>query len=179
MVNYRHGDRESISRESINSLLQNTTYPYEFILVDNTENNRGLGKARNIGLGLSSGSYVAIVDDDIYFEPYWLEECIKMVNIGDRFLATPVHQHHISKWETGMVKGYRNNYRTGSNCMVMRREVIDEVGLFITLANPKRETAKTGKNFATRLSRAGYSFLITKEPMARDMARGVHSYYAT
>ena len=177
LTNFRHGEREEVSKKSIISLLQNTTYPYEFILVDNTQNNRGLGVARNDGYDMSTGDYICFTDDDIDFKSGWLEECIKMVNLGNRYIATPVHQPRIGKWEAEPVNGYRANYRAGSNCMVMKREAFLDIGRFITnLGNPVRNTWRSGQLFTDAMVRKGYVVLITKEPMAYDMAFGKHSY---
>jgi glycosyltransferase involved in cell wall biosynthesis len=177
ITTYRHGEREEISKKSIISLLQNTTYPYEFILIDNTQNNRGLGLARNAGYDFGTGNYICFTDDDIDFEPGWLEECIKMVNLGDHYMATPVHQPRIGKWELPPVEGYRQNFRAGSNCMVMKTEAFLDIGRFITnLENPVRNTWRSGQLFTDALVRKGYSVLITKEPMAKDMAFRKHSY---
>lgn len=152
-------------------MFENTGGEYELILIDNTQNNRGLGGARNLGATMATGDYIAIVDDDVDFKKGWLEECIKMIELGEHFLATPIHQPRIRKWELPQVEGYRQNYRTGSNCMVMRRSTFDKIGPFVTKSIPT-----DGMNYATRTTRAGFTFLITKEPLAEDMAFNIHSY---
>lgn len=179
VTTYRYGKREEVAKKSIQSLFENTTYPFELILVDNTQNNRGLSVARNVGYSMATGNFLCFTDDDIAFSPGWLTECIKMIHLGDKLLATPIHQPGVKKWELPPVEGYRRNWRCGSNCMVMKREAFEDIGKFVdfTYISPKYDCAKTGKEFATRLSRRGYSFLITKERMAKDMAIGVHSYY--
>jgi len=177
MTIYRQGMREAIAKESIKSLLENTSYPYELVLVDNTQNNRGLGTARNLAFDMSTGGYIAFVDDDIFYKPGWLEECIKMVDLGDKFIATPVHQPRINKWDLPDVQGYRQNRRTGSNCMVMKRGAFEDIGRFLSCPeNPARECWRTGQLFNDSQARKGYTVLVTKEPMAFDMAIGEHSY---
>jgi len=180
MLTYRKGsfNRREIAEKSIRSLLECTTFPYELILVDNTENNRGLSAGRNYGASLATGDYVAIADDDILFFNGWLEECIEMLKQGDTYLATPVWQQNIGKWELPPVNGWRNNYRTGSNCMVMRRSTFNDVGLFPSYAERglKYDSAKTGKAYANMITKKGYTFLITKERRAMDMGLVGHSY---
>jgi len=173
MTCYRKGryGRDEIFKKSIQSLLENTTGEYELILIDNTQQNKGLGAARNLGASMAKGDYLVITDDDIEFKKGWLDECVNMIELGDKFMATPVHQPRIAKWELDPFQGYRQNYRTGSNCMVMRRSAFDEIGLFNNKSVPT-----DGMNYADRISRAGYTFLITKEPLAVDMAFNVHSY---
>jgi len=173
MVSFRKGlgDRNKLFQKSLASLLWYTTYPFELILIDNTENNRGLGMARNEGASRAIGEYVVFTDDDIFFKKGWLEECIKLVNMGTKYMATPVIQHRVGKWELSRVNGYRQNYRTGSNCMVMRRSSYDLVGPFQNKSVPT-----DGMNYADRIARAGYTFLLPNESLAFDMAPKVHSY---
>lgn len=176
MTVYRHGEREGVAKKSITSLLQNTTYPFEFILVDNTQNNRGLGLARNAGYDIATGNFICFTDDDIDFKAGWLEECIKLVQMGTKYIATPVWQPRVNKWELPPVNGYRQNYRTGSNCMVMRPETFEDIGRWIEGFPPAVNVVKIGHKYSDMISRKGYTFLITKEPMAEDIGLGHHSY---
>jgi GT2 family glycosyltransferase len=165
---------------SIKSVVDNTASPYEFILVDNTENNRGMSGGRNFGASIATGDYIAFIDDDIILLPGWLPACIDAIEQGDKFMSTPVHQQAVGRWELEPVNGYRQNYRTGSNCMVMRRSAFEDVGVFDLFSLPGRDiryqTGKAGKHYASRVSRKGYTFLITKEPFAIDMGLDRHSY---
>jgi glycosyltransferase involved in cell wall biosynthesis len=178
-LNYRRGacDRDTISKLSLASLLENTTYPYELIFVDNTQNNRGFSNGRNFGASLATGKYIAFVDDDILFLPLWLETCIGLVEKGDKYMATPVIQRLIARWELPGVDGVRQNYRTGSNCMVMRRSAFDEIGEFWNFRRGIQYTvAKAGKEYANRITRAGYTFLICNPARATDLGVNKHSY---
>lgn len=179
MLTYRRGshDRDEMAKASITSLLENTTYPFELILLDNTQNNRGIAAGRNFGYGMATGKYVAFVDDDILLLPGWLEECVRMVEMGDKFIATPVIQRLIKKWELPNFNGIRNNMRTGSNCMVMRRKDFLDIGYFNTFERGLvYEASKTGREFANRVTNKGYSFLICSPAKAMDMGVGKHSY---
>ncbi len=180
MLTYRKGEHErnEMSRRSINSLLEFTTSPYELILVDNTQNNRGLSRGRNWGVSVAIGDYLCFVDDDILFLPFWLEQCVSLLHLRGKFISTPIHQDRIGKWERPPVHGFRRNDRAGSNCMVMKRQTFEEVGGFLeySLDNVKRDVRRTGCNFANRLVKAGYSTLITKTPRAIDLGFGIHSY---
>lgn len=99
-----NGERSETMRASLNSLIENTKYPYELIVVDNGQsiedsefllklanenkihvyvrngNNMHFGYARNQGLALSQGDYICIADNDIYYKPGWLEKCIEALN---------------------------------------------------------------------------------------------------
>jgi glycosyltransferase involved in cell wall biosynthesis len=172
MVTYRVEDRKDISRKSLNSLLDNTTYPYELILIDQTQNNRTLGKARNIGISMATGKYIVITDDDIEFKPGWLEECIKMIEMNGKLLSTPVIQKHVLRWEMESYMGYRRNYRTGSNCMVMKKSDLDILGNFCE----SDHFSKVGRRYANNIVRKGYSFLVPQKPLANDLSCNKHSY---
>ena len=174
VTSYRHGERDKVARESFASLFQNTTYPFELCLTDNTHQNLGYPKGRNQAATRAGGSYIVIADDDIIYQPGWLEECIAMVNLGDKFMATPVWQPRIGRWELASVNGYRQNYRTGSNCMVMRRSAFDEIGPIDEIS-----MRHAGTIYANKITRAGYTFLITKEPMAYDAGFGKPTYILT
>ena len=162
--------RKEIRRKSVESLFETVDSSNEIIVFNNKEGS--LGWARNTAIKNSIGEYLVICDDDILFKDGWLEECIKMVEMGDKFMATPVPQIRIKKWERDRFMGYRRNDRTGSNCMVMRRKDFEEVGWF----DEKLGFKEVGGKYANRIFKAGFSFLITKEPMAIDMGFKKHSY---
>lgn len=42
------------------------------------ESKQGLSEARNSGIKLSKGDIIAFVDDDVYFDPFWLIEVVRI-----------------------------------------------------------------------------------------------------
>jgi glycosyltransferase involved in cell wall biosynthesis len=175
LVTWRKGlhERAEMAERSITSVLKNTDYPFELILIDNTENNRGLGTARNLGISQATGKWMVIMDDDIEVKEKWLSTCIKMLEeVPGKYMVTPVYQPKIFKWKLDPVAGYQCNYRTGSNCMITKTEnIIRDIGLFQELS-----TAQTGVEFMNRQIRLGYKVLITPQPLATDLGSGLHSY---
>lgn len=181
LLTYRQGERKNISEKCLRALIENTNYPYELILVDNTWNNRGLKEGRNYGISQATGKYLCIIDDDIYVYPGWLEVCMKMLMRTDKkkYLVTPVVQRLIKKWEIPKVNGYRCNRRTGSNCMIGLRAIFNDIGEFPDCKRQgdlKFEAAKLGQLYADMIYRKGYLFLIPKYPMAKDLGMNRHSY---
>lgn len=86
-------NRPDVLRECVESLLKQTYYNFEIIIVDQSDkelcnNNiaamdsrikyihideKGLSHARNIGLNYASGDYICLIDDDALYEPNVLE----------------------------------------------------------------------------------------------------------
>ena len=104
-------NRASFLLETVNSILEQTYENYEIIIVsdgstDNTkekvskiidsrirflELDRNYGypaKARNEGVNISNGEFIAFCDDDDLWERDKLEEQMKMVNLGYDFVFT-------------------------------------------------------------------------------------------
>ncbi len=188
--------RSELLRKSLESLFQNTTFPYELIVVDNGGNekdsqwlleltsqgkintyirntsNMHFGYARNQGLRLCNGDYIAIVDDDIWYYPGWLEACIKVLDAypDRKIYATPVY--NVSHWlprfwlkEVLEVGGeiYRLNARAGSNCFVIRRRDFEEIGEFLC-------HRVAGTKWTEEAIEKGYFAAVTPEVLIDDMA---------
>lgn len=122
--------------------------------------------ARNQGLLLAGGKYISIIDNDIIFDHKWLQLCVGMLEqFPDRkFIASIIYYPYTSavldkRYHAGTIKGkheYKLNQRAGANCMVMRREVFDEVGLF-------QLHRIAGSHFVNSLVRAGYLTILPPE----------------
>jgi len=127
--------------------------------------NMHFGFARNQGLINSTANWVAIVDNDIMYKDKWLEMCLMMLKAhpDKKLIASPINYPHVHsrdpRWKHGTlrVKSRMCNVheRAGSNCMVMRKEVFDEVGFF-------RLHRISGSYFTDDLIRKGY-LVITPE----------------
>lgn len=121
--------------------------------------------ARNQAIMNITANWVAIVDDDIMYKDHWLEWCLTMLRAhpDKKFIASPINYPYVHKrdhrWRHGQIPVKRRQCnlteRAGSNCMVMRRSVLEEVGLF----DLRR---KAGGLYVDRLIRAGY-LVITPE----------------
>jgi GT2 family glycosyltransferase len=110
-----NNERAVFMRESISSLIENTNYPYQLIVVDNggsmresewllskadegeihvyirNGTNMHFGYARNQGLKLAHGGYICIADNDIKYKKGWLTECVAVLegNPNHKIYATP------------------------------------------------------------------------------------------
>lgn len=118
--------RRELLKMSIKSLLKNTKYPYELIVVDNGGNkkisnfllsltekgkihtyirnrdNMGFGYARNQGLRVCNGDYIVNADNDIEYSKGWLTKCVEVLELypEQRIWVTPVLNitHDLPKW---------------------------------------------------------------------------------
>lgn len=86
-----HNHLADLSIPCIESIRENTFYPYELILIDDGSNDRsiqhfqtmtrkaihlskrsGCAKARNLGMAAAAGDPIVIIDNDIIVPPQWL-----------------------------------------------------------------------------------------------------------
>jgi len=148
--------RTQLLRTSVESLLQNTDYPAELIVMDNGGNpddseyllglvregklthvrfpqNMHFAFAWNQGARLATGQYLSFVCNDIEFLPGWLSACVKILeDYNDRdWIACPFITRDKGKYTVGQTaEGYRVNLRSGSNCMVLPRKLFEKIGDF-------------------------------------------------
>lgn len=173
--------RSEFMRMSIESLAQNTDYPAEVIVIDNggkdddscwlvqksregvittyirNSSNMHFGWAREQGIKLATGNFLAICDNDILYKPQWLSKTIEpLLKFPDKkFIASPFLTVDKQKGKNlhPDYEGYRVNSMAGSNCMLMKREVFSEVGGFTT-------NHITGSHWHRRMNKYGYLVII-------------------
>ena len=135
--------------------------------------NMNFAFGRNQALQAASGNWIAIVDNDIIYRNNWLEYCLQMLKVhaDKKLIASPINYPYVHqrdpRWRHGTipVKGRQCNLteRAGSNCMVFRREVLDEVGMF--------ELHRiSGSHFTDNLVRKGYLVITPEVNWAFDAA---------
>lgn len=124
-------ERSNLMRSSISSLLDNTRYPFELIVIDNgpnledtkflsemaaigqittyirNSNNMHFGWARNQGLSVAQGEYLVVADNDIFYKGDWLTQCIRALEAfpNKNIYATPVGYP-----TPGLTKKYHQGY---------------------------------------------------------------------
>lgn len=131
-----------------------------------------LGRARNLGFDVSSGKYVCFMDNDIYTElPFW-DYCIESLEKfpDQKLIASPIYtSHHFnSKYMKGNSEGYMFNKRSGSNCLLMRRETFLDIGRFTETSGGKYN-GKDGVEFCNRQIEKGYLMILPRVGLARDV----------
>ena len=141
--------------------------------------NMSFAFARNQALLHTTANWIAIVDNDIIYKDKWLEMCIQALKVHSdkKLIASPLNYPYVHKrdprWRHGIIKVKGRNYnlteRAGSNCMLMRRKTLEEVGLF-------EIHKKAGSLFTDKLVRAGYLVITPEVNWAYDcgLRRGVN-----
>ena len=143
--------RSELLRVCVESIIANTNYPAELIVMDNGGNPDDsdylLSKARegklthvrfpqnlhfamawNQGAKLATGEYLSFICNDIEVGPEWLTECMRILDSYPRVIATPFITYDKRRMNTVMENGDRFNPRAGSNCLVIPRDFFYEIG---------------------------------------------------
>lgn len=188
--------RAKIFLTSLDSLFETTkNLPVEIIVVDNgrdlaiaadlkdyldegkiqclihNANNMHFGFARSQGIKMAKGEYLCIADNDILFEPGWLEACWKVLEAYPKrkLYATPIEyptgflkeRYDNGKLMVGDIE-YNLNMRAGSNCFVMRRNEFDKVGPFAC-------HRVAGTKWTDKAVKLGYLAAVAPGKLAKDM----------
>src|SRR3990167_7022153 len=180
--------RGDLLRICVESILKNTDYPAELIVMDNGGNPDNseylLEKARegklthvrfpqnmhfafawNQGAKLATGDYLSFICNDIEVKEGWLSTCMKILtDYPDKeWLATPFITYDKNRYTVeNTPEGYRVNLRSGSNCMVIRRELFHKIGDF-----PVHK--KGGTLWYNRIYKMGIRTVAPKEDLAVDL----------
>src|SRR3990167_4226272 len=144
--------RTQLLRTSVESLLQNTDYPAELIVMDNGGNpddseyllglvregklthvrfpqNMHFAFAWNQGAKLATGNYFSFICNDIEVLPNWLPECMRILQENEnRVIACGFITYDKRRYTSVLLNGDRQNPRSGSNCLVISRELFYEIG---------------------------------------------------
>ena len=133
--------------------------------------NMHFGFARNQGILASTANWVCVVDNDIMYKDKWLEMCLSMLKTypDKKLIASPINYPYVHKrdprWRHGtlLVKGRECslNERAGSNCMLVRRNVFDEIGMF-------KIHRIAGSHFTDALVKSGYLTICPEVNWAYD-----------
>ena len=110
-------ERFGFVQESLESLYDNTSYPFQLLYVDNclprrlrnylqeqacvkgfellsTKHYLSPNQARNFGLSRASGRYVVFIDNDVIFDKNWLEALIDCAETTGATIAAPIVCQH-------------------------------------------------------------------------------------
>lgn len=143
-------NRLSYTKMTVESLLENTNFPYELIVVDNGSNDdvvnylmsmrknfdhlilnkKNIGKvnANNIGWRLSKGDYISTVENDILLNKDWLKTCIRYIETMPEIGLISPTNHDLDRYERGRTEKYEvTEYKSpinGLKCLIPNIGVI-------------------------------------------------------
>lgn len=180
--------------QTIESVLMQVDVKTEVVVVDNgsTDNSRvviesfgprissifqgdvGQALGRNAGIANSSGSLIAFLDADDYWEPNKLSQEINLISDTTQFVYCGIRQFdsHTGATVRLLVPRFKGDCRdafvefpnlaivpAGESCSLVTRELIERVGPFDT-----RLSGATGRDFFRRCS-ATTHFAAVSEPL--------------
>ena len=189
-----NADRATMFSACLRTLIETTKdSPVEIIIVDNGGNllisnfldgllnnreiqclirnseNMHFGFARNQGIAMAKGKYIVIADNDIHFNPGWLEACWEPL---EEYPARKIYSTPL-EYPTGFLKEkydqgkldvhgveYNLNMRAGSNCFMIRRRDLEKIGLFLNhrIAGTKWTDKACGMKYLAAVAPGGYVY---------------------
>ena len=143
-------------------------------MVIHNANNMHFGFARNQGIILSNGNYIVSADNDILYEEGWLEACWEALEAypTKKVYATPIQYPRAvngklhKRYDLGDIlvgdDHYHLNTRAGSNCFVIRKRDLMNIGLF-------KHHRVVGTVWTDNANNKGYSAIVTPNDMVVDL----------
>lgn len=190
--------RSEMLRETITSLIYDTKYPAELIVIDNGGNkddsewllkltdqgdintyirnaeNMNFGWAWNQGAAVATGDILCFTCNDLEFSDGWLKTTVQpLLKYPERkLIASPIctPDKDKEKFYRGDLDGYRLNALAGSNCILVRRKDYENIGKFTT-----HRIAGTHWHF--KMKDMGYVVVLPPENLAVHLGeRGGTNY---
>jgi glycosyltransferase involved in cell wall biosynthesis len=171
----------STDQRTVDELNRLRTQGYQVIF----QENKGLSGARNTGIALATGKYILPLDADNKVRPAYLTRAIEIMDADPSVAVVYGNAEYFGEktglWKTGdynMQKLMIANYIDA--CAVIRRSVLDEVGLYDT----NMKLGWEDWEMWLRISFAGYMFryvddvLFDYRVMNSSMSKTLYNNYA-
>jgi glycosyltransferase involved in cell wall biosynthesis len=171
----------STDQRTVDELNRLRTQGYQVIF----QENKGLSGARNTGIALATGKYILPLDADNKVRPAYLTRAIEIMDADPSVAVVYGNAEYFGEktglWKTGdynMQKLMIANYIDA--CAVIRRSVLDEVGLYDT----NMKLGWEDWEMWLRISFAGYLFRYVDEVlfdyrvMNSSMSKTLYNNYA-
>jgi GT2 family glycosyltransferase len=161
-------------KKAVDSLVNQSVKPFEIIVIDDASNpplsmkvdgsrikqirfdeEVGISNARNYGISIAKGEYIAFIDDDCIASKHWIEEIQKGIRAGAEVLGGPLRPRFRAeppKWwkekDLGYFVAVGNSEKRdiwGAN-MVFKREVFRKIGVFNPKLGPQKGKRLQGED---------------------------------
>jgi GT2 family glycosyltransferase len=129
----------------------------------------GISKARNYGIKISQGDYIAFIDDDAVADANWLKEIQRGIRTGAEVLGgplKPLFKASPPEWwnekDFGAYAGVGNLGRIWGCNMIISKKVFEKIGLFRTEISRYKGKLFSGEDedLVERAINKGYSVLF-------------------
>jgi GT2 family glycosyltransferase len=221
--------RPELLLDAVRSVLSGDRLPSELVVVDQSDDrhpdlargvpdtpvdvrylwgpDRGLSRARNVGVDAARGDVIAFLDDDMLVDAGWLARLVdRLAERGDRYVlsgkVTPGQPEVAGAWAASTIVDDQARSYTGrldadvlyAGNMALYRSVFDEIGRFDErLGAGTRLPSAEDNDFCYRLLRAGFVIEYSPEMEAvhrawrredalvllkHDYGRGQGGFYA-
>lgn len=129
------------------------------------------GKTANIGFSMAKSNIVFLMSNDVLLHDGAISECVRLIKLYPKYLVSPVHPTPNKKKLNLPFGEYSTNKRSGDMAVFMTKDQLRDIG-------PYDEVScwTDGINYINRRIAKGYTVILTKEPMAEDLASGIHSF---
>jgi glycosyltransferase involved in cell wall biosynthesis len=129
---------------SVSDIIRGFSNKFSLIYIEH-ETNKGMSAARNTGLGVAKGKYIAYLDDDDMYYPNHLETLVGFLESSDRFVAYSDSYRSYKIEEHGQLKEFEKDMPYSCDfdyerifinnfipvlCLVHRKSCLENTGFF-------------------------------------------------
>jgi glycosyltransferase involved in cell wall biosynthesis len=145
----------------INKFIQENKRRFSDVKLVVHDRNYGVSKARNDGIKVSRGRYLLILDHDVVMPSSTIGALLQYLESMDGRVVAAIPLHNnlcggiLSKWEYKIRKGRVSRINAITSCALIRRELIDQIGLYDEILGPPY-TVYEDIEFGARALAKGY-----------------------
>jgi GT2 family glycosyltransferase len=85
----------------------------------------------NMGIALTNSRYIALCNNDLYFERNWAKNAVKAMQAGGYLSACPSGRHIFR----GVIEGYKVGVHILGWCIIVDRAIFDKIGKLSEVVN--------------------------------------------